>query len=89
MATVEFTPNLAKHIAVNTLEVEGKCLREIIDKICSDNRQLKSYLLDDQQSLRKHVTVFVNNEQLRDRQYLSDPITPNSSIYIAQALSGG
>ena len=89
MATVEFTPNLGKHIEVTSLAIEGNNLREVVDAVCADNQQLKSYLLDDQDRLRKHVTIFVDNVQLKDRVNLSDSVTPNSSVYIAQALSGG
>ncbi|NKB32236.1 MAG: MoaD/ThiS family protein [Pseudomonadales bacterium] len=89
MATIEFTPNLAKHIEVDSLAIDGNNLREVLDQVCADNLQLKSYLLDDQDRLRKHVTIFVDNVQLKDRNNLSDAVAPNSSVYIAQALSGG
>lgn len=89
MALVEFTPNLARHIDVSARAIEGSSLREIIDGICADNQQLKSYLLDDQDRLRKHVTIFVDNVQLKDRTNLSDSVSATSSVYIAQALSGG
>ena len=44
---------------------------------------------DDQGALRKHVTIFMNSEMIRDRKGLSDPVRENSDIYVAQALSGG
>jgi len=89
MALIEFTPNLKRHIDCESLTVEGSDVRQILDSICNSNANLKSYLLDDQGRLRKHVTVFIDNHQIRDRKKLSDSVAPNSSVYIAQALSGG
>lgn len=89
MATVEFTPNLAKHIETQSLSVSGSTLGEVLSAICQQNTQLKRYLVDDQDRLRKHVTVFIDNTQVRDRIKLSDPVGESSTVYIAQALSGG
>lgn len=89
MAIVDFTPNLARHVQCGSLHVEGNSVRAILDAVCTDNTQLKPYLLDDQERLRKHVTVFVDNTQIKDRQGLSDPVAADSMVYIAQALSGG
>ena len=89
MASVEFTPNLSRHIDCEALSSKGTTLRQLIDEICSDNPQLKPYILDDQDRLRKHVTVFIDGVQVQDRKGLNDPINMESSVYIAQALSGG
>lgn len=89
MATVEFTPNLAKHVTTTSLTVEGGNVAEVLRAVCESNKQLKGYLVDDQDRLRKHVTIFIDNVQLSDRQDLSDLVNENSFVYIAQALSGG
>lgn len=89
MARVEFTPNLSRHVECHGLSVEGGDVREILDNLCASHEKLKTYLLDDQDRLRKHVTVFIDNAQIRDRRHLSDPVGPDSAVYIAQALSGG
>jgi len=89
MVRVDFTPNLSRHIDCESLSVEGSNLREVIIAVCTANTQLKSYLLDDQDRLRKHVTVFIDNVQIKDRIQLSDPVSQSSSVYITQALSGG
>lgn len=46
-------------------------------------------MLDDQCALRKHVAIFLNQELIRDRIGLSDPVGENDEIYVVQALSGG
>jgi hypothetical protein len=35
------------------------------------------------------MVVFVNGQQIRDRQHLSDAVPSDAEIYVAQALSGG
>jgi hypothetical protein len=35
------------------------------------------------------MVVFVDGRQVKDRHALSDPVTDDSEIYVAQALSGG
>ena len=51
--------------------------------------RLRGYLLDDQGSLRRHVALFVDGVQVRDRRGLGDPLQDDSEIYVVQALSGG
>ena len=89
MAQVAFTPNLARHIDVSTMSITASNLRNLLDAVCQADSRLRHYLLDDQSRLRKHITVFIDGRQLRDREGLSDPINDNSEVFIAQALSGG
>ncbi len=46
-------------------------------------------MLDDQSALRKHMTIFVDGQIIRDRARLTDVVGETSSIYVFQALSGG
>jgi sulfur carrier protein ThiS len=46
-------------------------------------------VLDDQGRLRHHMAVFIDGQQLRDRDHLSDHVAPGAVIDIVQALSGG
>ena len=51
--------------------------------------RLREYVVDERGVLRKHMTVFVDGQQLADREGLSDPVGPRSEIFVMQALSGG
>ena len=46
-------------------------------------------MLDDQSALRRHITIFVDGQIIRDRAHLADPVHESSRIYVFQALSGG
>ena len=89
MVTLSFTPNLLRHVTVSTVQLEGATLREVLEKYFSANPQVRSYVLDDQGSVRKHVAIFLNREMIRDRAGLSDAVHEQDEIFIAQALSGG
>lgn len=89
MATVAFTPNLARHVACPTSQVTGATVREVLDRVFDDNPRLRGYVVDEQGGLRHHMVVFVDGRQIQDRQGLSDPVPPGGEVYVMQALSGG
>ena len=89
MATVVFTPNLRRHVECPTEEVAGASVRAVLDAVFAHNPRLRTYVLDDQGALRHHMNVFIDGEQIADRDRLSDPVRPASEVYVMQALSGG
>jgi sulfur-carrier protein len=89
MASVRFTRNIQRHVACPTRDVEGTTLREVLDGYFRENEQARGYVLDDQGSIRQHMVVFINGDQARDRDKLSDPVPPDAVIDVLQALSGG
>lgn len=90
MAQVRFTPNLKRFFPrLAPVELPGGTVAELLEAIEDLHPGIKAYLVDDQNSLREHVNVFVRGEMLLDRERLSDPIGPKDEVYILQALSGG
>ena len=89
MAKIVFTPNIQRHVLCPEAEVSGGSVREALDHAFAANPQARSYVLDDQAALRRHMTIFVDGRAIRDRVRLSDPVTAGSTIYVFQALSGG
>lgn len=86
---VAFTTNLQRHVSCPTVSVKGATVREALDQVFDQNPRVRSYVLDDQGGLRKHMAIFVNGNQIKDRKQLSDPVSAADEIYIMQALSGG
>jgi hypothetical protein len=60
-----------------------------LDGVFAANPRLRGYVLDEQGAIRKHMVVFVDSQAVADRDGLSDPVRPDSTIYVMQALSGG
>jgi hypothetical protein len=89
MAHVTFTANIQRHVACPPGEAAGGTVRAVLDAVFAGNPRARGYVLDDQGALRHHMLVFVDGGQLRDRVSLSDPVGPQSEVYVMQALSGG
>jgi molybdopterin synthase sulfur carrier subunit len=89
MPRVVFTQNLQRHVACPPAAADGTTVREVLDQVFAANPRARGYVLDEQGELRHHMMVFVDGEMLRDRERLSDRVSPQSEIYVMQALSGG
>jgi molybdopterin converting factor small subunit len=89
MARVSFTANLERHLAVPMREAPGATVRAVLDQVFAQSPALRSYVLDDQDRLRTHVAIFVNDTRVADRFGLSDPVRRDDEIFVFQALSGG
>lgn len=89
MAHITFTQNLQRHVACPPLQVAGATVREVLDRYFDEHPRVRGYVLDEQGALRKHVVVFIDGEQVRDRTGLGEPVGEGSSVYVMQALSGG
>jgi molybdopterin synthase sulfur carrier subunit len=89
MPRISFTENLRRHIPCPPISAEGTTVRELLGAVFADNPQLRSYILDDQGRVRRHVNVFINAQMVADRVTLSDPVGPRDEVFVFQALSGG
>lgn len=89
MAHIHFTQQLARFLPVPAMETGAATLRAALDEVVAANPRLAAYLLDDQGRLRANVVAFIDGRRCRDRALLDDPIRPDSTIHILQALSGG
>lgn len=89
MAKVAFTANIQRHVACPETEAAGATVREVLEAVFAANPQARGYVLDDQGALRRHMIVFLDGVPIRDRARLSEPVGPDSRVYVFQALSGG
>jgi len=89
MAKIFFTANLRRHVDCTGMEAEGATVREVLAKVFAVQDRLGTYVLDDQGGLRKHMSILVDGQRIRDREMLTDPVTPSSEVWVMQALSGG
>jgi molybdopterin synthase sulfur carrier subunit len=69
--------------------VQGSTVAECLAAYFATHPRVRSYVLDEQGAVRKHVVVFVGDEQLRDPARQSDAVAPGDEITVMQALSGG
>lgn len=89
MPTIHLTRHLRNVAPTGPVEVDGATLGAALDAYFSVVPRARSYVLDEQGRLRRHVAVFVDGELLMDKTNLKLPVTPHTEIYVMQALSGG
>jgi sulfur-carrier protein len=89
MAKVFFTTNLRRHVDCPSVEAPGATLRDVLRHVFAAQDRLGGYVLDEQGALRKHMTILIDGQRVKDRAALSDPVGQSSEIYVMQALSGG
>lgn len=89
MLTVKFTSHLERFLEAPPEELSATTVGEALNQIFEKNPQLKSYILDDQGSVRKHVAIFIDGKMIEDRDHLSDAVSDTKEVFVMQALSGG
>ncbi len=89
MAVFKFTSHLQSFVNSAPGEAAGETVGVVLSAVLEGRDQLKSYILDEQGRLRRHVMIFVDGKLLGDRINLSDRVDESSEIYVMQALSGG
>ena len=87
---------LTRHLYSFFPDLEGKDIAVDASTVAEVVREMEKiapgfafYVCDELGRLRQHVNIFVEEERIADRQRLTDPLTPNSRVFIMQALSGG
>ncbi|HVG05135.1 MAG TPA: MoaD/ThiS family protein [Burkholderiaceae bacterium] len=89
MAYLEFAPALQRHATAPPVTLAAESLQSLLSAAFEQQPALKSYVLDEQGFVRKHVAVFLNGRLLHDRKHLNVPLSAEDRVYVAQALSGG
>ena len=89
MADVHFTARLHTLVPKNGMKADGATVREILENVFAEFPQARSYVLDEQKALRKHVCIFLDGNRLPHVTALETQTTPASEVYVMQALSGG
>jgi hypothetical protein len=89
MARVVFAPHVLRHVDCPPSDQPGRTVHDCLGAALDRYPAARGYVLDDQGTLRKHVVIFVDNQMVADRDGLSDPVRPDSEIFVFQALSGG
>jgi molybdopterin converting factor small subunit len=89
VARITFTANLQRHLACPVQEAPGGSVHAVLDYVFATNPRLRSYVLDDQGRLRRHVHIYVNDARISDVVRLTDAIGDRDEMFVFQALTGG
>ena len=89
MAKVHFTSNLRRHVDCPAVDVVASTVQQALTQAFVKNQRLKTYVLDDQGTLRKHMRILVDGVAIKDLERFNDAVQPTSEVWVMQALSGG
>ena len=90
MARVVLTPHLRRFFSrLEGIDIVAGTVAELIVVLDRQHPGLAGYIVDERGALRRHVNIFIGEEPVGDRERLGDPIAPDDTVYILQALSGG
>ena len=62
--------------------------RDVLEGYFAGNERARGYVLDDQGALRKHMAIFIDGRQIRDRNALTDAVDEDAVVDLIQSLSG-
>jgi len=89
MALIRFTQNIQRHVDCPPANIDAGTVREALDAYFEHHARARGYVVDEHGALRRHMAVFLNGHQVRDRATLDDPVRPDDIVDVMQALSGG
>jgi molybdopterin synthase sulfur carrier subunit len=92
MVKVELTRHLYNFfpkLEGEEIHVEASTVAEVVRQVDAIAPGFAFYVCDERGRLRTHVNIFIEEELIADRARLSDPVKPDSRVFILQALSGG
>jgi hypothetical protein len=89
MAEVYFTSHLRELAPNGPMRAAGATVGEALAGVFTELPHVRGYVLDERGALRKHVCVFADGQRLPCDATLDHVISPDSKLYVMQALSGG
>ena len=71
------------------LAMSGASLRVVLEELERRHPALHRSICDETGAVRRHVNLFVNTHNMRDRNGLDTPLVPGDEVTILPAVSGG
>ncbi len=88
MVKVQLTANLQKYFPRAQFEIDAQTILDLLNKMDQERAQFSSYIVGEDNAVRKHVNIFVDNELLPKNE-THRQLKSGSTVHIMQALSGG
>ena len=89
MVTINFSPSLQRHKPCPAQQVGAGRLAQVLSAEWQAEPGPRSYVLDDQGLVRKHVAVFVNKDMHLPRSILTRAVAAGDTVLVMQCLTGG
>ena len=73
----------------DTVEFDGDTVGKVLEQLGRTFPALRPHLFNDDGELRNFVNVFLNDENIRDRDNQATPLQPGDELTIVPAIAGG
>ncbi len=73
----------------DTVELQGGSVLEVMRMMGDRFPELRKHLFNDKGQVRNFVNVFVNEDNIRDRENLDTPLKEGDEVAIVPAVAGG
>ena len=71
------------------IDSSASTVAEALEELWKLHLGLRDRVLNEQGELRRHVNIFLDNENIRRQQLLATPISASSELTILPSVSGG
>lgn len=71
------------------VESEGATVREVFTHLETTNQGIGAMIFDDEGEIRRFINVFVNGEDVRQRQGKDTPVNEGDELSVVPAIAGG
>jgi molybdopterin converting factor small subunit len=84
-------PSLLRPLAEGrgALDCPGATVGAVVTAACARYPALQGALFDGRGQLKRHVSLFVGDDDVRDLQGLETPLAPGAVVLLVAAISGG
>lgn len=73
----------------NTVELSGSNVGQVLGQLAEGYPELRRHLFSDDGQVRNFVNVFVNDENIRDRENQDTDLREGDELVIVPAVAGG
>ena len=71
------------------IRTEGATVLQVLQDAAAKYPALKFHLFDSAGKVRRHINVYLNDENLRDRKGLQSKLADDDRIIVLSSISGG
>jgi len=87
---VQVYTTLRKSLGLSRLELRGRTVREILDRLCDYKKpDVEKLLHDSEGHVRQHFVLTLNSEILDNKKTASVPVKDGDILHVFPPVSGG
>ncbi len=87
--TVMVYTTLRKRLGVSKLELEGRTVRDVLDRLCARGGGVESLIRDAEGHIRQHFVLTLNSEIIDNRKTSAVKVKKGDILHVFPPVSGG